>query len=294
MHFGITLPPFGPFADPTYLIGLARDAENAGWDGFFLWDHVVFDDSFHPLADPWVALAAIATATERVRLGTMITPVARRRPWILARETVTLDRLSAGRLILGVGLGSPPQYEFGTFGEETDNASRAHKLDEGLEILTGLWSGDTFSHHGEQHQVEPVVFQPTPVQQPRIPIWVGGGWPTRAPFRRAARYDGVFPLKGGGKLTPQEFGDVKAFVDGERERYGIAPRGFDYVASGITPANDPALAAELVERFAAVGATWWLETVDPWSQSLDWSLPLDDVAAEKMVERIHAGPPPGP
>jgi alkanesulfonate monooxygenase SsuD/methylene tetrahydromethanopterin reductase-like flavin-dependent oxidoreductase (luciferase family) len=273
---------------------LAWDAENAGWDGFFLWDHVVFDTSFHPLADPWVALAAIATTTERMRIGTMITPVARRRPWNLARESVTLDRLCTGRLTLGVGLGSPSRVEFGFFGEETDDVTRARKLDEGLDILTGLWSGENFSYEGDHYHIEPVVFHPTPIQQPRIPIWVGGGWPTKAPFQRAARYDGVFPLKGGGKLTPQEISDVKSFVEAERERQGRAAGSFDYVASGITPSDSRSLAAAVVEPFAEAGATWWLETVDPWSEHRDWTLPLDDVAAAKMVERIHAGPPVGP
>ena len=287
MKYGITLPPFGPFAEPVYLTARAREAEAAGWDGFFLWDHMIFDTAFHPLADPWVALAAIAMATERMRLGTMITPVARRRPWKLARETVTLDRLSNGRLILGVGLGAPPQWEFGYFGEEADARIRAQKLDEGLEILTGLWSGEQFGYQGSQYQMEPVVFQPRPVQQPHIPIWVGGGWPNRAPFRRAARYDGVFPLKAGGQLMPEEWRNVKAYVDQQR----TAATPFDYVAAGQTPAGDAARGAEIVAPYAEVGATWWLETVDPWSEANDWTLPLDDAAVAKMNERIRSGPP---
>jgi alkanesulfonate monooxygenase SsuD/methylene tetrahydromethanopterin reductase-like flavin-dependent oxidoreductase (luciferase family) len=127
----------------------------------------------------------------------MITPLARRRPWKLARGTVSVDRLLNGRLILGVGLGEPAQWDFGFFDEPTDPKIRAQRLDQGLDILTGLWSGQPFRYEGEQYKVvKGVSFRPTPLQSPRIPIWVGGWWPKKPPLRRAARGDGVCPIKG--------------------------------------------------------------------------------------------------
>jgi alkanesulfonate monooxygenase SsuD/methylene tetrahydromethanopterin reductase-like flavin-dependent oxidoreductase (luciferase family) len=140
MHFGIRIPAFADCSDVRVLADLAHEAEAAGWDGFFIWDAMFFDPTFHPIADPWVSLAAVALSTERIRIGTMVTPIAGRRPWKLARETVSVDRLSDGRLILGVGLGDPAQWDFGFFDEETDPMIRAHRLDEGLDILTGLYS----------------------------------------------------------------------------------------------------------------------------------------------------------
>lgn len=128
MRYGLSLPPFGDLADARALADLAHKAEDVGWDGFFIWDHMIFDPSFHPILDPWIGLSAVAMRTTRIRLGTMVTPVARRRPWKLARETVSLDHLSNGRLILGVGLGDPVQWDFGFFGEETDAVERAKRL----------------------------------------------------------------------------------------------------------------------------------------------------------------------
>src|SRR5215213_9146168 len=176
MQFGLSLPAFGPFANPRYLAQSAAAAESAGWDGFFIWDSIIADPTFNPMADPWVALAAVAMQTSRLRIGALVTPLARRRPWKVARETVSLDLLSQGRLIFGAGLGDPVQWEYGFFGEETDNKMRAEKLDEGLAILTGLWSGELFGYAGKQYQLQPMRFEPKPLQQPRIPIWVGGTW----------------------------------------------------------------------------------------------------------------------
>ena len=186
MRFGMSVPAFADFSDPRVLAELAHDAEAAGWDGFFIWDAIFFDPTFHPMADPWVSRAAVALSTQRLRIGIMVTPIARRRPWKLARETVSVDRLSKGRLILGIGLGDPAQWDFGFFDEPTDPKVRARLLDEGLDILTGLWSGQPFSYQGEKYNVKEVTFRPTPVQSPRIPIWVGGWWPNKPPLRRAA------------------------------------------------------------------------------------------------------------
>jgi alkanesulfonate monooxygenase SsuD/methylene tetrahydromethanopterin reductase-like flavin-dependent oxidoreductase (luciferase family) len=195
MRFGIGFPTFGPYSDPRLLADLAREAENSAWDGCFVWDHVQVG-WLDAVADPWVALTAITLATRRIRLGTLVTPLYRRSPWKLARETATLDHLSQGRLILGVGLGSDTFGEISAFGGPQDDRVRAQMLDEGLAVLTGLWSGESFSFSGKYFHIDNTRFIPTPVQQPRIPIWVAGTWPKRPPFRRAARYDGVIPVAG--------------------------------------------------------------------------------------------------
>lgn len=260
MHYGLTLPNFGQFFDPRVVAELAVEAEEAGWHGFFLWDHMLFDGHPRPIADPWVTLAAIAEHTSRIRIGPLLTPLPRRRPWKLARETVTLDRLSGGRLILGVGLGAPSDVEFGRFGEDPDPVVRGEKLDEGLEVLTGLWSGKPFRFRGRHYQVDEITFEPSPLQTPRIPIWVGGVWPRKRPFRRAARWDGVFPLirRNGvlfGSPTPEELEEMMAYVRTHRETAGP----YDVVVGREFPREDPEKGAALVAAFAEAGATWWLE-----------------------------------
>ena len=183
MKYGFVLP----FVDARTAADLAREAETHGWDGVFVADTVWG-------IDPWVTLAAAAMTTERVRLGTMLTPVSRRRPWKLAAETATLDNLSGGRVILAAGLGAP-DTGFAEFGEETGRRKRAELLDEGLDIVTGLWRGQPFSHDGEHYTVRPTEFfpPPAPVQRPRIPIWVVGAWYRQRSMRRALRYDGLLP-----------------------------------------------------------------------------------------------------
>ena len=168
MRFGITVPNIDGFADPAFLVQLARDAEAAGWDGFFLWDHMIYRRPWRPIIDPWVALGAVASATSSIRLGTAVTPLPRRRPWKVAREVATLDHLSGGRAILGVGLGAPND-EFDRFGEDSDARVRAEKLDESLTIIDGLWTGEPFSFEGKHFNVGEIRFLPKPVQ-PRVPI----------------------------------------------------------------------------------------------------------------------------
>lgn len=287
MRFGISIPAFADFSDPRTLAELARQAEAAGWDGFFVWDAIFFDPTFHPMADPWVSLAAVAMSTRRMRIGTLVTPIARRRPWKLARETVSMDHLSNGRLILGVGLGDPVQWDFGFFDEATDPKLRAHRLDEGLEILTGLWSGQPFSYQGDQYNVKEVTFRPTPVQSPRIPIWVGGWWPNKRPLRRAARWDGVCPIKGGGTITPEEWRELLAYV--QKHRTSSTP--FDAVHSGATPGDNPSQAAELVKPYAEAGVTWWIEPVDPWRFGWSFEVPWAPQATVLIRERVLQGPP---
>lgn len=241
MRYGIEFPAAGECGDPRTLAELARLAEEAGWDGVFLEDYAFYRNDVYrsvpgaPTHDPWVALAAMAMRTERVRLGTAITPLPRRRPWKLAREAVSLDHLSGGRLILGVGAGDVADEGFTRFGEETDPKRRAGLLDEGLDVLAGLWSGRPFAYEGEHHSVGEVTFLPRPVQQPRIPIWVGGAWPRKGPLRRAARWDGLIPYKhvgDGGRqedLTPEDVREILAAVECKREDPAFP---FDLVVGG--------------------------------------------------------------
>jgi alkanesulfonate monooxygenase SsuD/methylene tetrahydromethanopterin reductase-like flavin-dependent oxidoreductase (luciferase family) len=282
MRFAIDLPNFGVYGDARLLADLARETEEAGWDGFFLWDHMQFfvPGQRVPVVDPWVALTAIALATSRIKLGPMVTPIPRRRPWKLARESVTLDHLSGGRLILGVGLGDPVATELGAFGEETDTRRRAAMLDEGLSVLTGLWRGEPFTFEGEHFQVKEALLWPPPVQSPRIPIWVAGFWPNRRPMRRGARWDGVVPGKmidgQMSRLTPDDVREIIAYVKAHRE--SDAP--FDVVMGGSTPGDDPVRAAEIVAPYAEAGLTWWHEG----PARMDTSL-------EEIRARIRRGPP---
>lgn len=225
---GIFVAPFEELADPRILAELASRTEERGWDGFFVWDHIRYTD-VRAVADPWIALSAIACATERVTLGPLVTPLARRRIQKLARETVTLDHLSGGRLVLGVGLGSDNHGELDAFGEETDPRARAQLLDDGLERLSAFWGGE---------------LEPPPVQQPRIPVWVAARWPNRRPLRRAARWDGLFPIDLPG---PEALSELAAEV---RELRGPQAPPFDLVVTN--PAGeDPA-------PWEAGGATWCL------------------------------------
>jgi probable F420-dependent oxidoreductase len=277
MRYGLTMPNFGSYADVRAVAEMARDAEAAGWDGFFAWDHVSSAaTSGSPAADPWVLLTAIALATERARIGTMVTPVARRRPWVLARQTATLDRLSNGRLVLGVGLGYPPE-EFGIFGEETDERVRAEKLDEGLDVLAGLWSGAPFSYAGKHYRIDETTMLPAPVQQPRIPIWVAGMWPSRRPMRRAARWDGAYPIREDNMpLSPDDVRAIVAYV--RSHRIGDAP--FDVILAGESSGDGPFVWKEPLATYEAAGATWWLEGLTDWRGTLD-----------EMRALVRAGPP---
>jgi alkanesulfonate monooxygenase SsuD/methylene tetrahydromethanopterin reductase-like flavin-dependent oxidoreductase (luciferase family) len=289
MRFAIDIPNFGDFADPRLTAEVAREAEDAGWDAVWVWDHIMRDPA-DPHADPYLLLAAIATATTRIRLGPMVTPLARRRPWHVARETVTLDHLSGGRLTLGVGSGSRT-HEFTAFGDEGNLRRRAEMLDEGLAIIEGLWTGRPFSFEGTHYRIDNATFLPVPVQQPRIPIWVAATWPIRAPFRRAARWDGVWPLRrapdgSSVPLTPDDIRGVCAVIAEERAAEGPASGSppvdgpFDVLVAGITPADDPAQAAATAREFAEAGATWWTERINSSRGSL-----------QQMRARVRQGPP---
>ena len=261
MRFGIDLPNYGKYGDPALLLDLAQEAEAAGWDGFFLWDHLVAGGR-SAVTDPWVVLSAVAARTERILFGPMVTPLARRRMSKLARETVALDHLSGGRLILGVGLGHFDDREFAAFGDAGDRKLRGEVLDESLDVLTGLWSGEPYSYDGRHLQVQQSRFLPTPMQEPRIPIWVAGLWPNRRPMRRAAAWDGAFPIDRGGDLTkqlsPDDMADAIAYVRGLR----VSDAPYDFVHAGLT-SGDPGRDRALTVRYADIGVTWWLEHVFP-------------------------------
>jgi len=276
--FGLGVPNGGDFADPTQLAALAADAERAGWDGFFLWDHVIRRQPWQPMVDPWVALAAVAAATERIALGPMVTPLARRRVSVVARQTVTLDLLSQGRLRFGVGLGAPDD-EFTRFGEDADARLRARILDESLDALTLLWSGEPVTFRGTHVTIDDVQFLPKPTNG-RIPVWVAGGWPGTAPFRRAARFDGVWPVaKAGGYLSVEEFADCVAAVRGHRADAAV-DGPFDACFIDRSPAVTDAETTDKVARLADVGMTWWIDSLD------DPAIPFDRHRA-----RVLAGPP---
>jgi len=223
--------PFDELADPNLLAELAASAEASGWDGFFLWDHIRYRAPVRAVADPWVALAAAAAATDRIALGPLVTPLSRRRVHKLARETVTLDQLSHGRLVLGVGLGSDRNGELEPFGEVVDPRERAHLLDEGLERLSSYWGGE---------------FEPAPVQTPRIPVWVAARWPNRRPLRRAARWDGLFPIALPG---PEALAELAGEVAELRAGAG-SEQPFDLVVDQPV-VSDP-------HPWEAAGATWIL------------------------------------
>jgi alkanesulfonate monooxygenase SsuD/methylene tetrahydromethanopterin reductase-like flavin-dependent oxidoreductase (luciferase family) len=264
VRLGLSIPNM---ADPDRLVELGVAAEESGWDGVFLWDHAHGRTAAPmPTADPWVVLGALAVRTERIRLGTTITAPARRRPQKLARETVTVDRLSGGRMVLGVGLGEPPD-EYTAYGEPADRPVLAAKLDESLEILAGLWSGEPFEHHGEHYEITDAQFLPTPVQQPRIPVWASCVLPHRRPLARAARWDGVLLASLGEdgsiqKIAPGEVEEVIGELEAERARAeDTGDRPFDVSVSGPDLADD----AELAE-LARLGVTWfqvtgWIEEI---------------------------------
>jgi alkanesulfonate monooxygenase SsuD/methylene tetrahydromethanopterin reductase-like flavin-dependent oxidoreductase (luciferase family) len=228
---GIFLAPFDELVDPNKLAELAVSTEAHGWDGLFVWDHVRYRAPVRAVADPWVALAAVAAATDRIRLGPLVTPIARRRVQKLARETVTLDHLSRGRLVLGVGLGSDRYGELGPFGEVVDPRERARLLDDGLARLASYWEGE---------------FEPAPVQSPRIPVWVAARWPNRRPLRRAARWDGLFPIDLPG---PEALAELAAEVSVLRAEAGHDHR-FDLIVE-LPVDSDP-------DPWEAAGATWIL------------------------------------
>lgn len=277
MRFAMYIPNFDTFGQVPTVVELAKSAEQAGWDGFFLWDHLLPDEDskYGPVADTWIALSAIAGATSRIRIGALVTPLPRRRPWKLARETVTLDHYSAGRLVVGVGIGGDWWREYSAVGEPTDAKAHGEMLDEGLDILTGLWTGKPVTYHGSHYHLQDAHFLPAAQQQPRIPIWVAGVWPGTRPFQRAARWDGIVPTGRSGTLTPNDLRDMRTYIDS----YRTATNPFEIVFQGRAHELAPAARSAHIADYVDAGVTWWLESVWP-------DVPLSDVQSI-----IHQGPP---
>jgi alkanesulfonate monooxygenase SsuD/methylene tetrahydromethanopterin reductase-like flavin-dependent oxidoreductase (luciferase family) len=253
MRYGLFLPIFDELADPVVLADLAVEAEAGGWDGVFYWDHVYYRPPVAAVTDPWTAMAVAASRTTRVTIGPMVTPIARRRPHVLARQVVALDRLSDGRFVLGVGLGLDRSGgELSRFREETDDRTRAAMLDEGLGLLSQLLSGENVDHDGPHYQASSVQFRPTPAQG-RIPFWLAARWPNRRPLRRAARHDGVFLID---LSTPADLEEAAGFIAADR------PDGGDFdIIVGCDPGTDPT-------PWERAGATWWLAAIEPFGTRL--------------------------
>lgn len=272
MHYGINVATLGDYANPRSVVPLAQVAEAAGWEGFFVWDHLAFAWGV-PSGDPWVILAAVAQATTHMKIGTAITPLPRRRPHVLANTVATLDQLSAGRVILGAGLGGVPQ-EFTAFGEQDDPRLRAQRLDEALELLDRLWSGEPVRHRGAHYTVEHVTLAPLPLQRPRVPIWIGGE--SLPALRRAARWDGWVAAGDNERAemveTPEQMAEKVSYI--QRHRSPASP-----LDVALTGCSSP-VGSTWVQDFAAAGVTWWLESLHGFRGTFD-----------ELRARVMAGPP---
>jgi alkanesulfonate monooxygenase SsuD/methylene tetrahydromethanopterin reductase-like flavin-dependent oxidoreductase (luciferase family) len=277
MRFGLDVATTGGFADAELLADLAAEAEESGWDGFFIWDVLLASTDSGtavPVVDPWVALAAIALRTRRIRLGAFMTPLARHRPWDVARCVATLDQLSGGRMIFGAGLGNHAE-EFAAIGEDPSGKARAEKLDEGLDIIDKLWAGRPVTFTGQHYRVNALAILPTPQQQPRVPIWTAAGWPRLRPLRRAARWDGTYLMTVNQQtnefLSPTEVATITEYLASIRG----GTSSIDIAINGdLTGDIDP---GGTISRFENAGATWWVE------------LCSDSPSEER--ERIRVGPP---
>jgi alkanesulfonate monooxygenase SsuD/methylene tetrahydromethanopterin reductase-like flavin-dependent oxidoreductase (luciferase family) len=260
LKYGLFFPPFGELADPGRVADLAVVAEEAGWSGFFLWDHMLSRPGV-PVADAWITMAAVATATSDLVFGPMVTPLSRRRPWTLARQIATLDQLSGGRLVLGVGLGDDGWKEFSSFGEVTDPRERGVLLDDSLEALRLLLTGETTDFEGKRLAVHASPFLPRPVQDP-LPVWVGCRFPNQAPLARAARMEGCFPIFPGSPDVPS-VADLTALREALATRGVPAESGYDLVVRCVLRGLDPVGRSEAVAAMEGCGVTWALEAFEP-------------------------------
>lgn len=270
INYGIYISNFGPNWNVNTITELGKIAEEDGWDGFFIWDHIYANDMPDAnVLDPFIVLAAIASQTKKIRIGTTITPLARRHPWKLARETVSLDHLSNGRFILGVGLGGDSVHEFTNFGLEGDDKIRAEMLDESLEILQGLWSGEKFAYNGKHYQIKETRFLPATVQKPAIPIWVGGNWPNKKPFRRAAKYQGVFPLLANSwdGLAATDYIDILAYIKKHQQKQN---KSYDVVfMTNFNYWDKENKFDEMISDYSSNGVNWFVHSIHPWHEGLD-------------------------
>jgi alkanesulfonate monooxygenase SsuD/methylene tetrahydromethanopterin reductase-like flavin-dependent oxidoreductase (luciferase family) len=276
MRFGLNFPLAGIFSNLRVTTELAREADASGWDGFFVWDHILIDGA-HSVADPWLALALIADATSRLVIGPLVTPLYRRHPAKLAQEAVTLDHLSNGRLILGAGLGSDEFNEISVFGGPLDDVVRAQLLDEGLAILSGLWTGKRFSFDGDHYHIHDAQMAAS-LQSPRIPLWIAASWPRKRPMRRAARFEGVVAVRGDmrSSLPPEAISEMVTYIRGLR----VSNDSFEVVHFGQIADLRANEAGDYVASYAAVGVTWIVET-----------MPFAIGSLDQVRARIRRGPP---
>ncbi|HET6819217.1 MAG TPA: LLM class flavin-dependent oxidoreductase [Candidatus Limnocylindria bacterium] len=259
IHYGRDVATTGEWADPGVLVGLAVAAEAAGWDGFFVWDILLPEgDETTPVADPWIALAAIAARTERIRIGALVTPLPRRQPWMVAKQVASLDVLSGGRVIFGAGIGWKTA-EFARFGRAAEASTRAEMLEEALQVLDAAWRGDRVAFHGTHYTVDDVMLRPVPVQRPGPPVWLAAGWPHRRPLRRAAHGDGVYLMTDNQatheRLTPDDVREAVAAIRTLRQDLS----GFDVAVNVDTGELAGADAAAAVAALVDAGATWLVE-----------------------------------
>jgi len=276
MQFALNIGNFGWASDAKALLEVAVAAEDAGWDGFFLWDHVRFAGVGGRHADPWIALGVIASQTRTLRLGTGITPLPRRRPAKLAQEILTLDALSDGRLIVGIGSGGGDDSEYADLGEETELATRAAMLDEGLEVLRGLLSGRSLDFDGTHYRAKGQGFGP-PASGKEIPIWLAATWPKKKPSRRALHFDGIFPLLDPytNAMTPEHVAEIAEFVAAERE----SSDPFEIVVTVQGEPESSDAARKHAAAYEKAGATWYMVPCFP---------PVEP--NETLLQRVRRGP----
>jgi alkanesulfonate monooxygenase SsuD/methylene tetrahydromethanopterin reductase-like flavin-dependent oxidoreductase (luciferase family) len=278
VRFGVFLPPFAEFAEPRRVVALGKQAEAAGWDGLFLWDHMLAIPGM-AVADPWVVMAGIAAVTQRIRLGALVTPLPRRRPWVLARQMATLDRLSEGRLIGGIGLGDDGWSEFSSFGEEVDPVSRGEMLDEALEVVQRFLAGDPVTFDGRHYTVHSPALLPTPLQSP-LPLWGAVRWPNQRPLARIAKLQGCFPIfQTPGGSPPPDPADIATLRSGLVDRGAAAD--IDIAVRCTFSAEETASVANTVAALEASGVTWILEAIAP------------GVAPDVVSRIVEHGPPGG-
>lgn len=273
INFGIYIANFDIFESPIDYLDLAVATEENSWDGFFMWDHTVGIPG-KPASETFTTLSAIASKTNNIKIGTTVTGLPRHRPWNLARKVATIDHISNGRFIFGIGLGARDEYS--PFNEENDNKILKEKVDESLQIIQGIFEKDHFSFSGKHYQLNDVSFNPKPKQK-NLPIWVAGTWPYKGPFRRAAKFNGIFPLSADPdeiRLSPKEYQDIISFINQFRD-----PKSdFDVVSHMYTTGNkeDDAWISDYID----VGVNWLIEVIYPGRAS-----------KKEIFDRIKKGPP---
>ncbi len=295
-RFAVAVPNLGPFANPAAIVSLALLAEEAGWDGFFLWDHLLWTwPEPTDVIEPWPVLGAIAQTTTRLMIGTMVTPVARRRPWQLAREVITLDHLSRGRMMLGVGLGSPDE-DFTPFWphpssaraptprelEAAEHRERWRRFHDGLQLLDQLLRGATADRDDALLTARDVTLRPRAYRNRTIPILVGGRATTMRGLHLAAEHAGGVPIafdqESPGQPSLQQ---VRTYATTIRQ--AAAPRT-PVVAIWAHTDGRPRAASD-IKPYIDAGVDWWIETVPGGEETDDPRNTIDF-----LRKRITVGP----